>query len=79
MQILRILIFITICFISYTVYYSLFRIKLSHTYGLYRNGSDGPSLMFTTINFSRVGVAIVLNFLDMLKVDSIYNSVMGTP
>ena len=35
--------------------------------------------MFTTINFSRVGVAIVLNFLDMLKVDSIYNSVMGTP
>ena len=71
-------VFLTISFISYMVYYSLFRIKLSHTYGLYRHGSDGPSLMFTTINFSRVCVAIVLNFLDMIKVDSIYIQVMGT-
>ena len=78
LQLLRILVFLTISFISYMVYYSLFRIKLSHTYGLYRHGSDGPSLMFTTINFSRVCVAIVLNFLDMLKVDSIYVQVMGT-
>ena len=78
LQILRILVFLTISFISYMVYYSLFRIKLSHTYGLYRHGSDGPSLMFTTINFSRVCVAIVLNFVDMLKVDSIYVQVMGT-
>ena len=34
--------------------------------------------MFTTINFSRVGVALVLNFFDMMKIDSIYSSVMGT-
>lgn len=54
------------------VYYSLFRIKLSNLYGMYKGESDGPSIMFVTINFSRVGVAIVLNFFDMVKLDSIY-------
>lgn len=60
------------------VYYSLFRIKLSNIYGMYKNGSDGPSIMFATINFSRVGVAIVLNFFDMIKLNSIYKDAMGT-
>lgn len=36
--------------------------------------------MFATVNFSRIGVAIVLNFFDMVKMqDSIYQQVMQTP
>jgi hypothetical protein len=34
--------------------------------------------MFATVNFSRVGVVIVLNFFDMMKMDSEYKAVMGT-
>ena len=62
----------------YMVNYSLFRLKLANIYGLYYKDSDGPSLMFATINFSRVGVVIVLNFFDMMKMDSEYRYVMGT-
>ena len=62
----------------YMVNYSLFRLKLSNLYGLYYKDSDGPSLMFATVNFSRVGVVIVLNFFDMMKIDSEYKHVMGT-
>jgi hypothetical protein len=69
---MRFLVFIVIGLISYMVYYSLFKIKLSNLYGMYRGSSDGPSIMFATINFSRVGVAIVLNFFDMVKLNSIY-------
>lgn len=78
LELTRILIFLTIFLISYMVYYSLFRIKLSNLYGMYKNESDGPSIMFVTINFSRVGVAIVLNFFDMIKLDSIYKDAMST-
>lgn len=77
-EVMRALIFIVIGLISYMVYYSLFRIKLSNIYGMYKGGSDGPSIMFATINFSRVGVAIVLNFFDMIKINSIYKEAMGT-
>jgi hypothetical protein len=45
---------------------------------MYIGGSDGPSIMFATINFSRVGVVIVLNFFDMVKLNSIYKDAMGT-
>ena len=62
----------------YMVNYSLFRLKLSNLYGLYYKDSDGPSLMFATVNFSRVGVVIVLNFFDMMKIESQYENVMGT-
>jgi hypothetical protein len=72
LEVMRSLVFIVIGLISYMVYFSLFRIKLSTIYGMYKGGSDGPSIMFATINFSRVGVAIVLNFFDMVKMNSIY-------
>ncbi len=78
LKVARALVFVVIGLISYMVYYSLFRIKLSNLYGMYKGGSDGPSIMFATINFSRVGVAIVLNFFDMIKLDSIYKDAMGT-
>lgn len=60
--------------------YALFRLKLANLYGLYYKESDGASLMFATVNFSRIGVAIVLNFFDMVKMEnSIYEQVMQTP
>lgn len=62
----------------YMANYSLFRLKLSNLYGLYYKDSDGPSMMFATVNFSRVGVVIVMNFFDMMKVESQYKKVMGT-
>ena len=61
------------------VYYSLFRLKLANLYGLYRKESDGPSLMFATINFSRVGAALIINFFDMLKLNSIFTNSMNAP
>lgn len=64
-------------FISYLAYYSLFKLKLSNIYGLFKHSSDGPSLMFATINFSRIGVALVINFFDMIKVTGIFTYVMG--
>jgi hypothetical protein len=59
------------------VYYSLFKLKLSNLYGLYRKGSDGPSLMFATINFSRVAAPLVVNFFDMIKIQGIFTYIMG--
>ncbi len=60
--------------------YALFRLKLANMYGLYHKESDGASLMFATVNFSRIGVAIVLNFFDMVKLNnSHYEQVMQTP
>jgi len=60
--------------------YALFRLKLANLYGLYYKESDGASLMFATVNFSRIGVAIVLNFFDMIKMgNSIYGQVMQAP
>jgi len=36
--------------------------------------------MFATVNFSRIGVAIVLNFFDMIKMEnSIFAKVMQAP
>ena len=54
-------------FIIYMSNYALFRLKLANLYGLYRKESDGPSLMFATVNFSRIGIAIVFNFFDMVR------------
>jgi hypothetical protein len=62
----------------YMANYSLFRLKLSNLYGLYYKDSDGPSMMFATVTFARVGVVIVMNFFDMIKVESQYKKVMGT-
>ena len=60
--------------------YGLFRLKFANVYGLYKHESDGASLMFATVNFSRIGVAIVLNFFDMIKMsNSIFDHVMETP
>jgi hypothetical protein len=75
--VLRFLSLAILSLISYLAYYSLFRLKLSNIYGLYKRSSDGPSLMFATINFSRIGAALVINFFDMIKVRGIFIYVMG--
>jgi len=60
--------------------YALFRIKLANLYGLYYRSSDGASLMFATVNFSRIGAAIVLNFFDMIKLKgSVFAGVLQAP
>ena len=74
---IKILSFLVIIFLSYMVYYSLFRLKFANLYGLYPKESDGPSLMFATINFSRVAVALIINFFDMLKMESIFTKSMN--
>jgi hypothetical protein len=66
-QVIRVLVFIVMGCIVYMSNYALFRLKLANLYGLYKHESDGASLMFATVNFSRIGVAIVLNFFDMIK------------
>jgi hypothetical protein len=79
-QVIRICVFVVIAFIIYMSNYSLFRLKLANLYGLYEKESDGASLMFATVNVSRIGVAIVLNFFDMIKMEnSIYATVMQAP
>lgn len=77
LRVLRVSSLAILSFISYLAYYSLFKLKFSTLYGLYKHGSDGPSLMFATINFSRIGVALVINFFDMIKVTGIFTYVMG--
>lgn len=80
-EVTRVVIFIVMGFMLYMSNYALFRLKLANLYGLYKHESDGASLMFATVNFSRIGVAIVLNFFDMLKLNniSIFDSIMQTP
>lgn len=79
-QAIRVCVFVVMAFIIYMANYALFRLKLANLYGLYKGESDGASLMFATVNFSRIGVAIVLNFFDMLKMeDSVYAGVMQAP
>lgn len=79
-QAIRVCAFIVMAFIIYMANYALFRLKLANLYGLYRGESDGASLMFATVNFSRIGVAIVLNFFDMLNMEhSVYGGVMQAP
>lgn len=72
--------FIVMGLIVYMSNYALFRLKLANLYGLYRKESDGASLMFATVNFSRIGIAIVFNFFDMVRMEnSIFSTVMQAP
>ncbi|CAD8048081.1 unnamed protein product [Paramecium sonneborni] len=60
--------FIPLLYIAFCVYYGLFRIRIQGFYGLYGDHqTDAPSLMFATINFSRVGAPLCQNFLNMIK------------
>jgi hypothetical protein len=66
-------------FIIFNVYYGLFRLKISGFFGLYPNHhTDAASLLFASINFSRVAAPLCYNYLEMIQVhDSAFNRVMG--
>ncbi len=59
---------IPLMYMSYNVFYGLFRLKISGFYGLYpKNHTDSPSLLFATVNFSRVTAPLCFNFFNMLR------------
>jgi hypothetical protein len=65
-------------YMSVMSFYGMFALKVSHWYGLYVRSSDGASLMFSTVNFSRVSAPLVLNYLELLGLDrSVYITTMG--
>ncbi|CAK87716.1 unnamed protein product (macronuclear) [Paramecium tetraurelia] len=66
---LQIFCFVPLFYIAFCVYYGMFRIKIAGCYGLYDDHqTDAPSLLFATINFSRVAAPLCQNFLNMLRV-----------
>ncbi len=68
-----------LCYICVCVYSSLFEVKLAGYYGLYPgHQTDGPSLLFSAINCTRVTYAICYNFLQLGAVkQSAFTSLMG--
>ena len=48
-------------------FYAMSCLKITSVYGLYPSTTDGASLMFTTVNFSRIAAPLVYNFIDLLK------------
>ncbi|EGR27139.1 lmbr1-like conserved region family protein, putative [Ichthyophthirius multifiliis] len=66
-------------YISFCTYYGLFRIQYSGFYCFFKQqNTDGPSLLFGSINFARVSVALCTNFLKIVRVNNTtYEKVMG--
>lgn len=64
---------------AFAVFVGLFNLKLAGFYGLYKHHqTDGPSLMFSSLNFSRVSAPLCFNFLQMIKLQNTsFTSVMG--
>ena len=62
---------IPLLYISFAVFVGLFNLKLSGFFGLYKHHqTDGPSLMFSSLNFSRVSAPLCFNFLQIIKIKS---------
>lgn len=70
---------IPLLFIIYNVYYGLFRLKISGFFGLYGNGhTDAGSLLFASVNFSRVAAPLCYNYLEMINFkDTAFNKILG--
>jgi len=75
----QVLCLIPLFYISLCVYSALFNMKFAGRYGLYKNNhTDAASLIFSSVNFSRVSAPLVLNFLQMLKLKgTAFHHVMG--
>ena len=51
-------------FMAFIITYGLFRLRINGLFGLYDNNmTDGISLIFATINFSRVSYPMSYNYL----------------
>lgn len=62
---------IPLLYITYNVLYGFFRLDVKGFYGVFPNkNTDASSLLFTSINFSRVSVPLCLNFLKILNVEN---------
>ena len=72
-------ILLPLLYISFCTYYGLFKIQYSGFYCFYKHhNTDAPSLLFGSINFSRVSIALCTNFLKMVKIENTsYEQVMG--
>ncbi|KRX05262.1 hypothetical protein PPERSA_00563 [Pseudocohnilembus persalinus] len=70
---------IPLLYITFCVYYGLFNIKIKGFFGFYSNhNTDSTSLMFGSINFTRVSAPICYNFLQMMNIkNTAFNTVMG--
>ncbi|CAD8073309.1 unnamed protein product [Paramecium sonneborni] len=69
----QISILIPLMYISFCAFYGLFHINFAGMYGFYNHQqTDAPSLMFGSINFSRVSFPLTFNFLQMIHIQ-------GTP
>jgi len=70
---------VPLLYISLCVYTSLFQMKLGGIYGLYSGKhTDAASLVFSSVNFTRVSTPLVFNFLQMVKVqNTAFIEIMG--
>lgn len=78
--VIEVFMLIPLFYMAFSVYYGMFRIKIAGYYGLYSdNQTDGASLLFTSVNFSRVTAPLCFNFLNLLRVSKLpaFNKVMG--
>lgn len=66
-------------YITFNVYYGLFKLKIYKFYGVYDDkNTDSSSLLFVSINFSRVSAPLCFNFLDLIKIqNSAFKNIMG--
>ena len=62
---------IPLLYLCFAVFVGLFNIRLAGFFGLYKHHqTDGPSLMFSSLNFSRVSAPLCFNFLQMIKIQN---------
>ncbi|KAL4502427.1 hypothetical protein ABPG72_012014 [Tetrahymena utriculariae] len=67
----QILILIPLLYISFCSYYGLFHIQFSGFYCFFKHhNTDAPSLLFGSINFSRVSAPLCYNFLQMMRIQN---------
>lgn len=67
----QIILIIPLTYITYNVLYGFFRLKIQGFYGIYPNqNTDSSSLLFTSLNFSRVSAPLCFNFLNILNIEN---------
>ena len=66
-------------FMFFTITYGLFRLKINGLFGLYDNNqTDGPSLIFAAVNFSRIGYPLSFNYLQLIDINNTsFNNLFG--
>ena len=70
---------ISLGYILFCVFYGFFRLKVLSKYGIYEDhNTDSSSLLFTSVNFSRVSAPLCCNFLNIIGYKKCaFNYVLG--